>query len=88
MNVPDGYMNNDLMPLNGGSSEDYVFSVLRIMTKEEWRKMRNKYLNLQTAILTFAMYMCYPPLQMWNFFVLTESLFLSLTIIFISVFFL
>ena len=54
MTAPDGYMNNDLMPLNGGGSDDYVFSVLRVMTKEEWRKMRNKYLNLQKQNMSVA----------------------------------
>jgi La-related protein 7 len=47
INAPDGSIMNSLIPLNGGNSDDYVLSVLRIMTKEEWRKMRNKYLNLQ-----------------------------------------
>lgn len=54
LSAPDGYMNNELMPPNGGSSDDYVLSVLRIMKKEEWRRMRNKYLNLQKQNMSVA----------------------------------
>ena len=49
ISIPDGCTNN-LVPLNGVNNDEYVFSLLRIMTKEEWRKMRNKYLNLQKNI--------------------------------------
>ena len=50
---PDGNINN-FVPMDVGNSDDYVFSVLRIMTKEEWRKMRNKYLNLQKQNMSAA----------------------------------
>ena len=38
INAPDGYINGDSITLNGRTNDDYVLSVLRIMTKEEWRK--------------------------------------------------
>ena len=53
INIPDGCTNN-LVPLNGVNNDEYVFSLLRIMTKEEWRKMRNKYLNLQKLNMSQA----------------------------------
>ena len=54
MQPPDGTNINNMIPLDGGSSDNYVFSILRIMTKEEWRKMRNKYLNLQKQNMSIA----------------------------------
>ena len=53
INTPEGGI-NPFPPMDVGSSDDYVFSVLRIMTKEEWRKMRNKYLNLQKLNMSSA----------------------------------
>ena len=53
ISIPDGCTNN-LVPLNGVNNDEYVFSLLRIMTKEEWRKMRNKYLNLQKLNMSQA----------------------------------
>ena len=53
MNAPEGNI-NPFPPVDIGSSDEYVFSVLRIMTKEEWRKMRNKYLNLQKQNMSSA----------------------------------
>jgi len=53
INAPEGSI-NPFPPMDVGSSDDYVLSVLRIMTKEEWRKMRNKYLNLQKLNMSSA----------------------------------
>ena len=53
MTGPDGNINH-FVPMDVGSHDDYVLSVLRIMKKEEWRKMRNKYLNLQKQNMSAA----------------------------------
>lgn len=47
----------------------------------------NLYSNKFIAFFSSVFYLSYPPLQMWNLFVLSDSLALSLTIIFISLFF-
>ena len=45
-----------------------------------------KYSTIFIAFFTAFLYLCYPPLQSWNLFILSDSLALSFTIIVISLF--